>query len=728
MNVILRATVIFLALAFGAVQSLAQDAPALPAVLIADDVLLLDDNRLTARGNVEAMYQGQRLQAQSITYDRRTETLEIIGPIILHDAQNNIVTLASSGQLDRDMQNGILRGARTVMDDQLQIAANEMSRVNGRYAQLYKATVTSCRLCEEGHAPLWQIRARRVIHDQLEQQLYFDDAQFRVLDVPVFYLPRLRLPDPTLERATGFLIPSLHNSTQLGTGAKVPYFIRLGDHRDLTLTPFLSTNSRTLELRYRQAFRTGDIELNAAVSDDNFGQHKFKSYFFGVGRFDLKHDFELTFDIEAVSDDTYLLDYSYSDKDRLDSEIAVARVRRDEYIRGALTHFHTLRVGESNSTLPTIVGNAEYERRIHPRNTIGGELRFAAVAHSHFRSSDLTTDGPDFDVFADGRDVTRLTASANWHRNWTIQGGIRARVQTGLDIDGFHIRQGGGITRSSAAEVTPSGALRLRWPLQKVTPTGAAHVIEPMLQFGWVGGSTPNIPNDESTRVEFDEGNLLSMSHFTASDRRDRGATAAYGINWTRFDPDGWQSSLTLGQVIHDKHQTEPNGQPSFSNTSGLQDRKSDLLAVGQIKTTNGFALTARGIFDGALNPTKAEARASWKNKLANIGATYIWLQNDLAEDRPTTISEWAIDGSYRLSRHWTGSAQWRYDVVDDSSIRAGLGLKYTNECVDIAFSASRRFTSSTILAPSTNFSFTVGLRGFSTKTEDKSYVRTCRN
>ncbi len=703
----------------------AQSRPPRPAVLVADDVYITSDDKLVADGNVEALYDGQRLQARQIIFDGTTDTLKIVGPMMLDDGVSTI-TLADSGQLDRDMQNGILRGARVVFDDQLQMAAHEMSRVNGRYMQMYKASVTSCRVCENGKPPLWQIRARRVIHDQEEQQLYFDDAQFRVLDTPIFYLPRLRLPDPTLDRATGFLFPSLHNSSNLGFGVKVPYFIRIGDHRDLTLIPFLATKSKTLEFRYRQAFRTGTIELNGAFSDDDIGVRSTRAYLFANGQFDLPRDFELTFDLEAVNDDTYLLDYSYSDKDRLDSELAIERARRDEYIRAAITHFHTLRTNESNSTLPTIVGNGEYERRIFPAR-LGGELRFSAAAHHHFRSSNLRTDGADFDPFADGRDVTRANASADWIRSWTLPIGLRTRFQTGVDVDSFHIHQAGSTSRDAATEITPSTSLQLRMPFAKSTKAGATHVIEPLIQLAWTGGSNPDIPNDESTRVEFDQGNLLSLSRFPAPDRRERGASAAYGVSWTRLDPRGWQSNLTFGQVIRDERLFEVNGATSFTDASGLQGKFSDYLVAGQIKTPNGISLTTRGLFDDTLGVTKAEARATWKNKLADIGATYIWLQSDVAENRPRTISEWAIDGSYRVSRHWTGSAEWRYDVAGDNSVRAGVGVQYTNECVDIELSAYRRFTSSTILEPSTAIRLTVGLRGFSTKTQDKSYVRTCR-
>jgi LPS-assembly protein len=323
--------------------------------------------------------------------------------------------------------------------------------------------------------------------------------------------------------------------------------------------------------------------------------------------------------------------------------------------------------------------------------------------------------------------VTRLTASADWLQDWTLAWGLRAQVRAGMAVDRFDIRDSGGLSRTQATEVTPRTALRLRWPLLKTGRGGATHLLEPMVQLAWSGGETPAVPNDESTRVEFDEGNLMALSRFPASDRRERGLTAAYGINWTRFDPDGWQSALTLGQVVREEPLVEPGGTgPSFTNSSGLQDRQSDLLVAGQFASAGGLSVTARGLFDDGFTTTKAAARAEWDTDRADIGATYIWLRSDQAENRNGNVSEWAVDGSYRLSRHWTGSAEWRYDVASDRSVRAGVGVTYTNECVEVDLSASRRFTSSTILEPSTDVSLTIGLRGFATRTRDDSYVRTC--
>lgn len=697
-----------------------------PAILVADEVYMDGDQRLVATGNVEAIYDGRRLRAGGIVYDRARDRLILTGPIVIQEGDETLI-LASSGEIDQDMRNGILRGARIVMGNQLQLAARELTRTDGRFNQLFKVTVTSCRVCETGAPPLWQIRARRMIHDQQERQLYFEDAQLRVLDTPILYLPRLRLPDPTLKRATGFLVPSILNSSILGSGVRVPYFIRLGDDKDLTVTPLLTTRTRTLELRYRQAFRNGRIEFEGAISDDDFGAQNHRSYIFGGGEFALPRDYKLRFNIEAVSDRTYLLDHSYSGKDRLESYIDIERVRRDTYVHGAITSFRSLRTGEFNNTLPTLVGNAEWERRLHPA-ALGGELRLGMLAHGHERTSGLITDGADADLWADGRDVLRLTFSADWQRDWTLPGGIRARFGAGVAADHFEINQAGLTSAASATRATPSTELELRWPLLSATAGGASNVIEPVLQLAWSGGSNPFIPNDESTRIEFDEGNLFSTSRFTAPDRRERGLSAAWGVSWTRFDPTGLQTALAVGQLVREDQQLEPTGLDSFTNSSGLNGKVSDLLIAGQVKTGGGMVLTARGLFDDAFSTTKAEARASWYGDNGDMSATYIWLGRDPGETRPTTISEWTFDTSHRVSQHWTGSANWRYDVARDDSVQAGLGLTYINECVEISLTAARRFTSSVQLKPSTDIGLTIALRGFTTKSGDESYARSCND
>lgn len=687
-------------------------------ILIADHIYITGSDRLTAEGNVEALQGNVRVEAKRIIYDRFTGKVLVTGPIRLTQG-DYIQIIAEFAELDTDFQNGLIRGARVVMDQRLQLMTRQIKRVDGRFNVMGRTSVTSCKVCDDGSPPLWQIRAKRIVHDEDERQIYFDNAQFRVLDIPVLYLPKLRLPDPTLERATGFLIPSMQNNSNVGTGVRIPYFIRLGDHKDLTITPYLATNAKTLELRYRQAFRAGGIEFNGAISTDNFGPGNPRGYLFGLGAFELGNDYRLTFDVKLASDRAYLLDYDYSKRDRLDSDITLRRARRDENTRFALLHYESLRANEINATLPTLVAVAESERRFFP-SLIGGETRLSYKLHAHYRTSGSDIDGADADTIVDGRDVARANATAWWRRNWTLAGGVRTGVTGSLAFDAINTSQDATLAGLDAG-ITPTVAAHMRYPLSRIDDSGATQIIEPIAQVSWSGGSDLNAANEESTRIEFDEGNLLSLSRFPAEDRHERGLQAAYGLNWSRHSAQGWTTHVSFAQVVRAKSDGD------LTISSGLDGTVSDFLIAGQIKTANGFALASRGLFDFSDGLNKAAARASWDNEKLQLATSYLWLGPDAAENRATALSEWAIDSKYRMNRHWSGLVDWRYDVANGSMAEAGIGLEYRNECMKMDFSVSRRFTSSATVQPSTSIGFTVALLGFSVRTADKSYDRTCR-
>ncbi len=697
-------------------QSMAETPTTPPAVLVADDIQITRDRRLIAQGNVEA-FQGQtRLTAQAIIYDPDTGKLTIDGPITIDDG-DGVRILADQAELSEDLQNGLLSGARLVLNDQLQLASVQMNRVNGNYTQLYKTVVTSCKICaDDPRPPLWQIRARRIVHDKAGQQLYFDDAQLRIRNVPILYVPRLRLPDPTQDRATGFLIPEIRSDSRLGTGLKLPYFIKLGEHRDLTLTPYLSNQTRTLEYRYRQAFKRGRIILEGALSQDDLQPDDNRGYIFAAGRFDLARDFRLQFDIEVVSDDAYLSDYKYFNKDRLDSQIQLSRARRDEFLRLSYINYKSLRDQDDNNVLPSDVVEALYERRFFP-SALGGEVRLAAAAHGHQRASDIDFDA-NGDGTVDGRDVLRLSVEAAWLRTFTM-GGLQAQTQLGFSGDAFDISDDA-TTPSTDSEVAPNAALTLRYPLVKQSASGARHVVEPIVQLAWVGGDGLNVPNDESTRVEFDEGNLLSLSRFPAPDRRDRGWSAAVGGTWARFDTQGWSASVTAAQILRQ------DAQPDFTTSSGLAGTDSDFLLAGQLRFAGGLSLSGRTLFDERFDLTKAELRGDWSNTRLDLAGSFIWIDEDPAIDQFEPIGEITFDGAYRIDRFWTASLDMRYDIEEGRAATAGAGLAYENECVRVGMSINRSFGDSTTIEPSTSLGLTVSLRGFAANTGERVEVRSC--
>lgn len=680
---------------------------AAPAVLIADRMFIRPDGVLVAEGNVEAHQGTLRMTAGRVTYEPATDTLNVSGPIQLTDG-DSIQIFADAAQLDPQLVEGLLTGARLVLDQQLQIAAVELNRAQGRYTQAYKTVATSCRICGDDSPPIWQIRAEKVIHDAQEQQIYFENAQFQVLGVPVLGLPSLRMPDPTLARATGFLVPSGRTSSRLGVGIKLPYFVVLDDHRDLTLTPYLSNATTTLEYRYRQAFARGDFTANGAISNDAFAA-ELRAYLFAAGALNLANDYRFVYDLELTSDPAYLLDYGYSNKDRLDSAVGLSRYREDAFLTANLTHYRTLRDSESNDTQPTIVGQFKAER-VHPDWMLGGDLTLNAEV-----SGLLRTSGSDLA----GRDVIRLRSAAEWQRNDFLPSGLLIESHALLDASVAAVGQDS-TNDDLIYNLSPGVYSNFRYPL--IARNGdATYVLEPVMHVAW-SDSVNEIPNEESTLVEFDEANLLSFSRFPASDRVEEGARLAFGTNWARFADSGTETRFSLGKVLRS------TADDDHTQSSGLQGLRSDWLAAGQYKTAAGIELVSRALFDDDFSFTKAESRLTWDLGWGDISATHIWLTADPDEDRTDNLSEVNLSTSVDLSRHWTGQVEWQYDLAAERIVRAGLGATYENECIDMTLSASRRFTSSTTVDPSTDYDFRIGLRGFGAGRSGADVLRTCGN
>lgn len=691
-----------------------------PATLVADTVYIDADGRLTAAGSVQVFHGTARLSADRLLYDPATERLQIEGPITLIESDGDTILLASAADLSTDMTDGILTGARLVLDRQLQIAAAELSRVSGRYNRATRVRASSCEVCAANPIPLWEVRASSVIHDEVEQQLYFDNAQFRVIGLPVFWFPTLRIPDPTLERSAGFLIPSVRTTSGLGTGIKLPYFIPIGESRDLTVTPYVSTDkTNTVELRYRQAFRSGTIEFNGAISNDDLEEGT-RGYLFGTGSFALPEGYRLNFGLETVSDEAYPSDYGLGDKDRLETGVEVTRTRRNEYILGRVVSYRSLRDSEDNSTLPTLSSDVTWHRRFAPA-LIGGEGGLRFQTHSHRRWSDEETDA-NGDGVVDGRDVARASIRADWRRNWVLDNGMVFAGLTEITADIYSISQDPAYD-STVTRVTPAAAVELRWPFIRAARAGGANwLVEPVAQIAWSPESAADddVPNEDSVLVEFDEGNLFALDRYPGADAHEAGLRANLGFSVTRQAANGSSLALTLGRVLR------PEDLGQFNSSSGLSGSTSDWLLATQYAGANGLTVTNRAIFDDEFDLAREELRLNWRTDRYGIGSSYIWLREDLAEARPDPTSEWTLDADWQITNSWAAEIETRYDFEADRAARAGLGLQYATECVTFDLSLSRRFTSSTSVRPTTDIDLSVVLNGFGSGNRATAARRSC--
>ncbi|MEL6645040.1 MAG: LPS assembly protein LptD [Pseudomonadota bacterium] len=679
------------------------------ATLVADSVEIRADATLVAEGNVEVFFEGSRLTASRVIYDRNGDTLSIEGPMIL-SAGDDAVIVADSAELETDLTDGIIESARLVLDRQLQIAASEIARAGGRFTRLTRAVASSCEVCTSGNPPLWEIRASRVVRDELERQLYFDDAQFRIVGVPLLYLPRLRLPDPSLRRATGFLVPEFEQRSRLSTGIRIPYFIRLGDQADLTLRPYLSSATTTLESVYRHELPRGSLRFEGAVSRDDIRIGDTRAYLFAEGQFDLPRDFTLDFDAELVSDTAYLLDYGYSTKDRLDSALSVNRTRNTQTVTAGITSFRSLRASDVAVTdeLPNEIIEAELRQRLFADAQWGQAwLSFGAIGLQR------PSNAPGV-----GRDVSRLSAGLEWSADAMFPAGVIGKAEARLDVDQYIVSEDPAF--DDTTRISPAAGVSLGWPLARTDAEGARHLLTPQVQLAWADTSGEDVPNEDSTTVEFDEGNLFALSRFPGSDRIEEGLRANLGVSWTRYDPEGWSLGLTVGRVLRFDSPAQ------FGADTGLAGSASDWLFAANYRLSDMVALWSRALIDDNLEVNVSETRVSVRQRRASLEGSYLFRAAEPLEGRFDDIAELAVDGAFVIDDNWTARADWRFEGDAGRTTEAGIGVKYENECIGVDLSLSRRFTSTATVQPATDIALRVFLAGFGTGSEGRRARRSC--
>jgi LPS-assembly protein len=261
----------------------------------------------------------------------------------------------------------------------------------------------------------------------------------------------------------------------------------------------------------------------------------------------------------------------------------------------------------------------------------------------------------------------------------------------------------------------------LRWPLLRGEAGGATQVLEPVAQLVWADSGGDNVPIEDSVLVEFDEGNLFALDRFPGSDAVEEGTRAALGLSWTRFAADGGMVAASLGRVLR------LDDLDQFTVVSGLDGTASDWLVGAQYSNGLGLNLIGRSLFNPDFSANRSEARITWYGDGFGLSSGYVWGEADLATDRSDQISELTINGSRRIAGNWTGRANIQHDFVNDRASNAGLGMEFRNECLLVDVSLSRRFTSSTSVDPTTEFTLAVDLLGFGGAAAPGP-ARRCRN
>src|SRR5262249_3733586 len=145
--------------------------------------------------------------------------------------------------LNDDYRDGFVDSLRLEAPDRTRFAAPRADRTKGTTV-FHSGTYTACEPCKDDptRPPEWQIKADRILHDEAEKMMYFENMRLEALGVPLFWAPFFSAPDPTVKRKSGWLIPMAAYSSTYGFALTTPYYWALSPSYDVTITPTITSN------------------------------------------------------------------------------------------------------------------------------------------------------------------------------------------------------------------------------------------------------------------------------------------------------------------------------------------------------------------------------------------------------------------------------------------------------------------------------------------------------
>jgi LPS-assembly protein len=683
-----------------------------PALVRANEIQVDDDLGLViARGQVEISQGDRLLKADTLTYNRRTNVVTASGGVMLLDPSGD-VAFADFVELTSDMRDGAIRNLRATLADQSRFAAVTARRADGSKTVMRRATYSPCEPCEKDptRAPAWQLRAQRITHDQAAKAISYDNAWLEVAGVPVAYTPYLAHPDGTEKRASGFLMPDVTSSSQVGTMFGTPYYWTLGPSADVTVTPIVLTNDLPiLAAEYREHARTGKVQFDAALmrtrrEGEGFGDTR--GYASGKGRFDIDDDWRWGFDLARATDKTFVDRYrlrqrfSFLDQNVFESRLYTEGFRDRGYAVLEGLSYQGLRPEDSLERSPQVLPAGAYSWVGEP-GAMGGRFEFDANTASIYRRSGVRTQ--------------RGSVVGGWTLPYTTRTGEVYTVSATVQTDLFHTANinttGGGFRPTEdgvQSRVLPQLGVSWRYPL--VRSNGSARLLVEPVAGAFAApnlGDQSNLPNEDSLGLTFDDTNLMRPNRFTGYDRAEGGLRTIYGLNTEYSNIWAQRFGAFLGQQYRFKAESAaPAG-------SGIDTRLSDFVgrfnasphpwvtANYRFQIDNASRELLRSVSSASLGPTALRYTVSHARIDRALQPTALVSVNQLGQSLAAAFNEnWRIQG--RLIQA----------LGNDSGILvAGATLFYEDDCFIWGIDVTRRNIGRAELPPDTAILFRIALR-----------------
>ncbi|QDH16416.1 LPS-assembly protein LptD [Swingsia samuiensis] len=581
-----------------------------PLTYLSDTESYAKNGLITWSGNVRVWQGDHAIRADQITYDRNTGILSADGHVAIIEPDGS-TTYANHMEFSHGMRDGIGSAIFMRMEDNAKLAGTGIRRTNGLINDLSHAVYTACQICERNPdaPPFWQFQAYNATQDVEHKRVEFDHAWLKMMGIPVFYFPFFSMPDPSIKRQSGFLMPGIGpHDRYLGTYVTIPYFWAIDKTQDLTVRALIATKTAPeLTAEYRKRFNFGQVDVTGGVAYDtlhekstdtnafglpqsNKGEHGLQGFLFAKSDFALNENWHTGTNINVASSANYMRDYRISGygQETLQSNIFLEGYGVGSYARFDADAYQGLNQGTiKNSDLPWALPRFTYTFQGQP-DALGGRFSLQTTDFNLYRPNGVSDQRGQVQMQWDRPFSNKLG------QQWLLTARLNSNIYNASSLESQPTYYT--VHRRFTGQVLPTIALKMNWPFLRSFAKGhGTQIFEPIVQ-AIAAPNTGNsvnryMPNEDSFAYEFSDSTLFALNRYMGTDRLDGGVRGNIGIhqNWSW---NGHSIDMLFGESIqqHITHNRIP--------FSGLDHHLSDPIGRIRFNPNRYLDVTARGRYN----------------------------------------------------------------------------------------------------------------------------------
>jgi LPS-assembly protein len=664
----------------------------LPVFIEADTIEGQNEEHVTAQGSAELRRHGEAVFADRMTYFISEDEIEAEGHVRVEQRGASVEGPKVKLNIERDtgyfdspefkLQQKQAKGSTTSLSFEGRGSASELFFEGPQLYRLEQANYTTCPVGNDD----WYLRARDLKIDQENNIGVARDASVVFKGVPILYAPWIDFPTGN-QRKSGFLPPTVGNSSNSGFEFTLPYYWNIAPNYDATLAPSVMSKRGA---QFNSQFRYLDPT------------------YYGQDRVDLLPDDQVDLDKTR-----YALQFQHTQNwgNGLSGSVNYQRVSDDNYFRDLSTNI----AFTSQVNLPQ-QGTLNYSQPYW--NATLTALGYQTLQQPAAPVTPPYQPLPQFTYTAARQDVGGFDLSltsqyTNFNHASLVNGqrfiaypSISYPIQSSYAF--FTPKIGVNFTHYTFSEdtpvlpdtnrVVPISSIDTGLIFERATSIFGQNVtqtLEPRLYYLNIPfREQSQIPVFDSAQADVNSSRIFTENVFSGGDRINNANQMTVGIRSRLLSENGDErlrfdigQRLLIGQQRVSLNSTVPNSLTGPGTSTTTTNTASDIItSLSSTIIPKLFASSALEYTPSSNISQKYNASIRYQpepGKVLNLGYRFI----------RDSIEQTDISGQWGLGGGWYGVGRFNYSIRDSTTLEGLLGFEYNSCCWTFRFVVHRLTT-----------------------------------